>query len=217
MAKSASVGLDLCVMLVMTFYLALAGASTIPIGANTTATDCLMTNATSTASAALMPRGGTAENLPDGGDGPSPGGSHMPGGPYTYGDYWYYCGNFATGDREDVNTGAHELMDDVWYNDCWAPAKGCLRLFCYETSAIWLCNDNDHEIDISCYNVGYLADRIRKACCPSAGISGQMFHPTENYNVIVGYGNCNDHNLRDRPYAPGLGNNYGCNNEGGGI
>lgn len=87
MAKSASVGLDLCVMLFLAFFLALTGATTISTDANTAATDCLTANVTSTVSAALMPRGGTAENLPDDGDGPSPGDSHMPGGPYSYGDY----------------------------------------------------------------------------------------------------------------------------------
>ncbi|KUI53629.1 hypothetical protein VP1G_01047 [Cytospora mali] len=217
MANITSVGLDLLVMLPMALFIALTGASVFPTYEITAATGCLdNTNVTATASAALMPRGGTAEHLPDNGDGPSPSGSHLSGGPYTYGDYWYYCGNFATGDREDLNTGEEKLMDDVRYNDCWAPANGCLRLFCYETSAIYLCNDNDHELDISCYNDGYLARRIREACCPSAGISGQMFHPTDNYNVVVGYGNCN-HNLLVPPYAPGLGNNYACNNEGGGF
>ncbi|ROW08356.1 hypothetical protein VMCG_03243 [Cytospora schulzeri] len=186
-------------------------------GANHTSTDSFdTTTPTKTASAALMPRGNTAENLPDNGKGPVPQGRHEPGGPYPYGDYHHYCGNVATGDRVDLNTGEGELMDNVWYNDCWAPAKGCLRLFCYETSAIYLCNDNDHEISLSCYNVGYLARRTRQACCPSAGVSGQMFHPTDNYNVVTGYGNCNNDPLLP-PYAPGLGNNYACDNAGGGI
>lgn len=209
MAKLNSVSLSL-VVLCMALLSAL-------VATNPTPTDLLDTTAvTKTASAALMPRGGTAENLPDNGDGPTPPGRHEPGGPYTYGDYWYYCGNFATGDREDLNSGEGKLMDSDSYKSCWAPARSCLRLYCHETSAIYLCNDNDHELHISCYNVGYLARRTRQACCPSAGNSGQMFHPTDDYNVVVGYGNCNHDDLVP-PYAPGLGNNYACDNAGGGI
>lgn len=80
MANFKSVGFSL-VMLCMALLLALAGT-------NPTPTDLLDTTAvTKTASAALMPRGGTAENLPDNGHGPTPPGRHEPGGPYNYGDY----------------------------------------------------------------------------------------------------------------------------------
>lgn len=81
MAKLTSVGLSLLVVLCMTLLSALTVA-------NPTPTDSLVTTTgTKTVSAALMPRDGTAEHLPDNGDGPTPSGRHEPGGPYTYGNY----------------------------------------------------------------------------------------------------------------------------------
>lgn len=117
-------------------------------------------------------------------------------------------------------------MNDASYNDCWAPAQSCRRLLCQHTTAVYvrpafsfrllklissqLCNDNDYELDLSCYNVGYLAMRIGEACCsPQSSTSGQMFHPTDGYNVVVGYGNCERDNLTS-PYPPDKGNNDYC-------
>lgn len=39
-----------------------------------------------------------------------------------------------------------------------------------------------------------MAERLLTLCCSphEGGTSGQLFHPTEGYNVVIGYGNCNN-------------------------
>lgn len=80
MARSSSVYFGL-VVLCLTLHSALTTASPTP------ADRLDRTTVTRTISAALMPRGGTAENLPDNGEGSTPSNDHESGGPYNYGDY----------------------------------------------------------------------------------------------------------------------------------
>lgn len=62
-----------------------------------------------------------------------------------------------------------------------------------------ICNDNTYRISVPGYKVAFLADRTLTLCCNFAGSqSGQMFHPQEGWNAIVGYANCN-HKLTHRP------------------
>ena len=48
-----------------------------------------------------------------------------------------------------------------------------------------------YKISVPGQKIGFMADRILSLCCDFAGPqSGQMFHPWENWNIIVGYANC---------------------------
>lgn len=78
-----------------------------------------------------------------------------------------------------------------------------------------ICNDNDHEIEMNCWNAGYFASKINALCCNPKGTpgfggkSGQMFHPQANWNVVIGSGNCKT--PPDTPPEPvGAGNNKKC-------
>ncbi|KAJ9144170.1 hypothetical protein NKR23_g6132 [Pleurostoma richardsiae] len=143
------------------------------------------------------------------------------GGPYKWHMYKHYCGNFGTGAHVTMHRAAEDLMEGYEpFIRCKAAARSCERIWCYDTTAVWLCNDNDEPIDISCYNVGWMGQLIDELCCVhwqgfgitnqkgSGGKSGQIFHPEDNYNVIIGYANCRTPN--HPPYAVGVGNNNKC-------
>ena len=86
MAKMTFNGLHVLIMLFMVLSVAFSGVIALPTGNDTTDSDA--PNSTNTTyHASLLPRGGIAENLPDNGQGPSPAGSHKPGGPYDYDQY----------------------------------------------------------------------------------------------------------------------------------
>ena len=102
----------------------------------------------------------------------------------------YYCGNFNTGMPRQIRSGSLSLrVVNVTYA---APPQSCLRVYCYDTSAIYLCNDSPTDTrTVPGYNIGWMADRLAMLCCDSHhGTSAQLFHPTDQWNTVVGYGNC---------------------------
>ncbi|KAK0615285.1 hypothetical protein B0T17DRAFT_657485 [Bombardia bombarda] len=112
------------------------------------------------------------------------------------------CGTFSTGDR-------NRLYDLIFHDigvqnrACTTPAKMCRRHSCKDTSAIYVCNDNDFDIAPNCmYDVARLAVYPYDNCCrgtnPRKGMSGQQFS-NQGWNVIIGYGNCNHDKDQDRP------------------
>ncbi|KAK3326833.1 hypothetical protein B0H66DRAFT_589360 [Apodospora peruviana] len=114
-----------------------------------------------------------------------------------------YCGIFNTADKKNVAG----LIDDLLTNTgkCVTPAKTCRRHGCWNTSAIYVCNDNNKEVLLDCANdVGGMANLIAGQCCGSANaisgkaISGQQFS-NQGWNVIVSYGNCNHDIDSSRP------------------
>ncbi|KAK1756790.1 hypothetical protein QBC47DRAFT_169473 [Echria macrotheca] len=111
-----------------------------------------------------------------------------------------FCGLFSTASRYDAQLLLAQLHSDG--GDCSAPAKTCSRVACWATSAIYVCNDNDHAISPNCVTdvVPYGLD-ISQQCCGLSGgsVSGQRFHDTAGFNVIVAYGNCNHDRNADRP------------------
>ncbi|EPE10523.1 hypothetical protein F503_05618 [Ophiostoma piceae UAMH 11346] len=113
-----------------------------------------------------------------------------PGGPWYNGPYTYYCGIFNTGMPQQIRSGSLSLRV---VNDTYAaPPQSCLRVYCYDTSAIYFCNDSPADtLAVPGYNIGWMADRLAMLCCDSHhGSSAQLFHPTEQWNTVVGYGNC---------------------------
>ncbi|KAF4455964.1 hypothetical protein F53441_1831 [Fusarium austroafricanum] len=47
---------------------------------------------------------------------------------------------------------------------CGAPARSCARMTCNWQTAIWFCNDNDHEVSDRCDWQGYLAELVIEKC-----------------------------------------------------
>ena len=86
----------------------------------------------------------------------------------------------------------------------------CQRVYCYDTTAVYVCNnDNDPQapnVTMAGYDVGWMADRLSLLCCDSHhASSAQLFHPTAGWNTVVGYGNCR-HDPAEPPSAFGIGN-----------
>ncbi|KAI1661838.1 hypothetical protein F4813DRAFT_398363 [Daldinia decipiens] len=68
----------------------------------------------------------------------------------------------------------------------------CTRISCSYKSAIWWCNDNDHDIYMDCSLWSQYAQDIVDACQThdaSARVRGQKFNNEQNWNVMVGFDN----------------------------
>lgn len=151
---------------------------------------------------------------PPSGDLPAPGPlnsssvGHGPGGPLLDGPYTYYCGVFNTGIPATIRAGARSLrVVNITYT---LQAGSCQRVYCYDTTAVYACNnDNDPlapNVTMTGYDVGWMADRLSLLCCDSHhASSAQLFHPTAGWNTVVGYGNCR-HDPAEPPSAFGIGN-----------
>ncbi len=51
-----------------------------------------------------------------------------------------------------------------------------------------------------------MAERLTQLCCDARhALSAQLFHPTEDWNTVVGYGNCR-HAPDEPPSSYGVGN-----------
>ena len=109
------------------------------------------------------------------------------------------CGNYATASYSTIGSGAGGLIKDLALlgGTCAVPAgqHSCSRISCRDTSAIYLCNDNENEIAPSCNDLSKYASAISNACSgsSSSAFSGQQFNDDDVYNVVVAYGNCNDY------------------------
>lgn len=83
---------------------------------------------------------------------------------------------------------------------CKARARTCIRNQCKNGSAIGMCNDNHHEINIPCPDIANMAENIKNHCymqdtvckapraCDDTNIRthGQIFSAHKTWNVIVG-------------------------------
>ncbi|CAK7215994.1 hypothetical protein SBRCBS47491_002680 [Sporothrix bragantina] len=159
---------------------------------------------------AILPR--QSSIIPPSGDLPAPGPlnsssiSRGPGGPLSDGPYTFYCGIFNTGMPATIRQGALSLrVVNFTYT---LQAGTCQRVYCYDTSAVYVCNNNVQvpSVTIAGYDIGWMADRLSLLCCdPHHASSAQLFHPTAGWNTIVGYGNCR-HDPAEPPSAYGTGN-----------
>ncbi|KAK0615284.1 hypothetical protein B0T17DRAFT_620074 [Bombardia bombarda] len=123
------------------------------------------------------------------------------------------CGIFNTGDRNEVNNLLSHI--EALSTPCVVAANDCHRFGCSGTTGIYICNDNDNDISLSCKNeVAYMARYVGNECCTGApkGQSGQQF-TDQNWNAIIAYANCNHGEDADRP-AIGLADDpWGPNGE----
>ncbi|KAI1768121.1 hypothetical protein GGR53DRAFT_462646 [Hypoxylon sp. FL1150] len=75
--------------------------------------------------------------------------------------------------------------------------RKCVLLYCYLSATIWLCNDSENHISLSCADLGdYVLDLIADLGCAKANhegeyesMQGQLFD-TSNYNIIIGGSQC---------------------------
>ncbi|KAK3936356.1 hypothetical protein QBC46DRAFT_412178 [Diplogelasinospora grovesii] len=126
-----------------------------------------------------------------------------------------YCGIFSTGDKRNIMTLLYNMRKQG--GNCVTPAKTCTRHACMNTSGVYVCNDNDHDITLDCKkDVADFGGEAAKCCTAdwtkSKGISGQQFSD-EGWNVIVAYANCNHDANSDRPAMGPSDDPWGPNGE----
>ncbi|KAK1830842.1 hypothetical protein QBC39DRAFT_409324 [Podospora conica] len=114
------------------------------------------------------------------------------------------CGRFSTANHQDIDILLRDLHKSTKTDDCTTPAKTCRRHACINTSAIYVCNDNDEDLTLACAaDVADYADWIFDYCCHNTnfykGQSGQIFNDPKNYNVVIAYGNCRHDKDADHP------------------
>ncbi|KAJ0120845.1 hypothetical protein J7T55_015580 [Diaporthe amygdali] len=104
------------------------------------------------------------------------------------------CGKYANGDYIRLWNLAYAL-DNKDADTKWdIGPKACNRVTCWDTTAIYVCNDNDHQITVTGKDISITTVYIRNHCCGATGqsfISGQQFTPW-GWNTNIGYGNCRD-------------------------
>ncbi|OHF03595.1 hypothetical protein CORC01_00914 [Colletotrichum orchidophilum] len=69
----------------------------------------------------------------------------------------------------------------------------CGRVSCSYGTAIWFCNDNTHAITLNSFkDIASMTAHISKFCAPNwtTPFSGQAFHPTANWNVVIHRSGC---------------------------
>jgi hypothetical protein len=123
----------------------------------------------------------------------------------------YTCGLEGTADPLRTKDGAHKLRnmhDDM----ATTHVNTCSRHWCYDTTAMYVCNWTEEDLVIPYYNIGWMTDGLDRLCCDDDyGKSGQMWHYSQNYTVVLGYGDCNFDETESQPYPMGSGNNGMCN------
>ncbi|ROW17003.1 hypothetical protein VPNG_01170 [Cytospora leucostoma] len=122
-----------------------------------------------------------------------------------------HCGTFATGSKHT----APGLVGDLQPGGkiagrAWDVRAGtCQRVHCWDTTGVY---DASHGLTVRGTDVGDAAHHVWNNCCRTDytdnkfndGISGQKFvrNGTANFNVVLGYGDC-EHPVRVRPYDEG--------------
>ncbi|KAL1883344.1 hypothetical protein Daus18300_000402 [Diaporthe australafricana] len=130
---------------------------------------------------------------------------------YGHGTGRVICGRFANADgpmaKDLIRSLENKDKDKTW--DVGPGA--CNRVTCWDTSAIYVCNDNKFKITVRGEEVAQSLGYIRKNCCnknDKSFLAGQQFTPW-GWNSAVAYGNCRDP-PQIRPHnAGGFGVNAG--------
>ncbi|KAL8306111.1 hypothetical protein RB600_008814 [Gaeumannomyces tritici] len=103
------------------------------------------------------------------------------------------------------------------YSDGWCPvpARTCRRFACWNTSGLYLCNDNPHAIRVFCADsFDRFAKIVAYDCCRAdrfvgRGGSGQIV-TDQGYRVVVAYANCRHGRDDDVPGTGGENPNGAC-------
>lgn len=117
-----------------------------------------------------------------------------------------FCGVFAAANRYDEVDLIDPLGRTTWSstgyqgNQKWTiPARGCNRVRCYNTSAVYVCSDSTMDLVLHGKDIFPVAKMVTDNCCPSGSkqVAGQQFTQW-GWNVVIGYGNCN-HDVYQKP------------------
>ncbi|KAG6357558.1 hypothetical protein INS49_013435 [Diaporthe citri] len=109
------------------------------------------------------------------------------------------CGIYAMADYHKFIDLVYDMDNDLRDEDYTIDGGQCNRVHCYDTSALWVCNDNKDPIKLKGKEIAIALSFVRNYCCldgPRSDssdnvISGQQFTPW-GWNANAGYGNCND-------------------------
>ncbi|KAI3390634.1 hypothetical protein diail_9013, partial [Diaporthe ilicicola] len=114
---------------------------------------------------------------------------------YGHGEGRVICGLYANADYVMIADLSHSLENKDKDRTWDIGPKACNRVTCWDTSAIYICNDNEHQITVTGPEISKATRWIRYHCCGEYSnkeiINGQQFTPW-GWNANVGYGNCRD-------------------------
>ncbi|KAL8357200.1 hypothetical protein RB598_002170 [Gaeumannomyces tritici] len=112
-----------------------------------------------------------------------------------------WCGIYDTGwmpnARTLISETPHKMEYDDWKTEITIPPKTCLRIKCWNTTGLYMCNARLHEITVNTIWDVLPALRAANVCCSGQPISiikqrvsGEWRHPC-GWSAIVAYANCN--------------------------
>ncbi|KAJ4422610.1 hypothetical protein N0V82_002729 [Gnomoniopsis sp. IMI 355080] len=109
-----------------------------------------------------------------------------------------YCGIMANGDGMNLRS----LYDDFGGETYTAPANGCIRAKCWNTSGVYVCNDRSTPLTVSGNEIKkHLINILDRCCLLNADLSrnngvhtnGQQFTDAlGGFNVVAGYADCKE-------------------------
>ncbi|KAJ6258243.1 hypothetical protein Dda_7162 [Drechslerella dactyloides] len=109
-----------------------------------------------------------------------------------------WSGDAACGRVEGANAASHTIategipyLRNLGGTNCHAPPRFCQRVSCSGGSGIFLCNDNNNDVNIRCETIGEGAARIFNACNGNSTpyFKGQQF-AAGGWNVVVRASDC---------------------------
>ncbi|KAJ4387851.1 hypothetical protein N0V93_008454 [Gnomoniopsis smithogilvyi] len=111
---------------------------------------------------------------------------------------WLYCGMMANGSGNNLRS----LYDDFGGETYTAPAHGCIRAKCWNTSGVYVCNDKATALTVSGTEIKKHLINILEKCCmwntdgtQNYGYytNGQQFTDAlGGFNVVAGYADCKE-------------------------
>ncbi|KAG8163018.1 hypothetical protein KVR01_007496 [Diaporthe batatas] len=109
------------------------------------------------------------------------------------------CGIYANAKPKKIRDFAYDLDNKDYNKERTIGAGQCNRVKCWDTSALYVCNDNPDAITLKGKQIGMATLWLRNHCCLASPkikatddqLNGQQFTPW-GWNVNAAYGNCND-------------------------
>ena len=95
------------------------------------------------------------------------------------------CGGFSTASPGDTSTNMANLNS----GEATVSANSCNRIGCYNTSGVYICNDQAVDITIAITDATTITNYIYETCISNGeGLSGQMFTDANGgYNVVIAF------------------------------
>lgn len=94
------------------------------------------------------------------------------------------CGTWATANAGDAGRGLGSNGDDAVF----VAAGACGRVGCYDTSGVYVCNDQSDDLAFGMDEVVAQVAWLKEVCGEHGAVSGQVFSEEHGgYNVNVGF------------------------------